>query len=53
MGLNKNQLKIRENFQISLDKKVRLADNIIENNSGISALVRQVADIFSYIVGNV
>ncbi len=52
MGFNKNQLKIRENFQISLDKKIKLTDNIIENNSGFSALVRQVADIFSYIVGN-
>jgi dephospho-CoA kinase len=52
MGLNKNQLKIRENFQISLDKKLKLTDNTIENNSGISALARQVADIFSYIVGN-
>ena len=52
MGLNKKQLKIRENFQISLDNKRKLTDNIIENNSGFSALVRQVADIFSYIVGN-
>ena len=51
MGINKNQLKIRENFQISLDNKRKLTDNIIENNSGFSALVRQVADIFSYIVG--
>ena len=50
MGFDKNQLKIRENFQISLDKKARLTDNIVENNSGFSALVRQVADIFSYIV---
>lgn len=52
MGFNKNQLKIRENFQISLDKKAKLTDNIIENNSGFSALVRQVTDIFSYILGN-
>jgi dephospho-CoA kinase len=52
MGFNENQLKIRENFQISLDKKVKLTDNIIENNSGFSALIRQVADIFSYIVGS-
>ena len=52
MGFNKNQIKIRENFQISLDKKAKLADNTIENNSGFSALVRQVADIFSYIVGS-
>ena len=46
-GFDKNQLKIRENFQISLDNKVNLADNTVENNSGLSALVRQVADIFS------
>ena len=48
-GFDRNQLKIRENFQISLDSKVDLADNTIENNSGFSALVRQVADIFSNI----
>ncbi|UCE48670.1 MAG: dephospho-CoA kinase [Phycisphaerales bacterium] len=46
-GFDENQLKIRENFQISLDKKVALADNTVVNNSGFSALVRQVADIFS------
>ncbi|MBL7188503.1 MAG: dephospho-CoA kinase [Phycisphaerae bacterium] len=46
-GFDKNQLKIRENFQISLDNKVGLADNTVINNSGFSALVRQVADIFS------
>ena len=51
MGVfDKNQLKVRENFQISLDKKVGVADNIIENNSGFSALVRQVADIFSSVL---
>jgi dephospho-CoA kinase len=52
MGFNKNQIKIRENFQISLDNKKKLADNSIENNSGFSALVRQVADIFSDILDN-
>ena len=52
LGFGKNQLKIRENFQISLDNKVSLADNMIENNSDFSALVRQVADIFSDIVNN-
>ena len=52
MGFNKNQIKIRENFQISLDNKKKLADNSIENNSGFSALVRQVADIFSEILDN-
>ncbi len=45
-----NQIKIRENFQISLDNKRALADNSINNNSGLSALVRQVIDIFSTIV---
>ena len=50
MGLfDENQLKVRENFQISLDKKASIADNTIDNNSGFSALARQVADIFSYI----
>ena len=46
-GFDENQLKIRENFQISLDSKVGLADNTVVNNSDFSALVRQVADIFS------
>ncbi len=48
--LGENQLKIRENFQISLDKKAAIADNTVDNNSGFSALAKQVADIFSYIV---
>ena len=47
----KNQIKIREKFQISLDNKASLADNTVENNSDFSALVRQVADIFSDIMG--
>jgi len=47
-----NELKIRENFQISLDKKVKLADNAIDNNSGFSALARQVVEIFSSIMDN-
>lgn len=52
MGFDENHLKIRENFQISLDKKFNLADNTVENNSDFSALVRQVADIFSDIMDN-
>jgi len=48
----KNDAGIRENLQISLDKKIRLADNIVENNSDESALASQVADIFSNIVAN-
>ena len=51
-GFDENQIKIRENFQISLDKKASIADNAIDNNSDFQALVRQVADIFSYIVNN-
>ena len=47
MGVsNENQLKIRENFQISLDNKAGIADNTIDNNSGFSALAGQVAEIF-------
>ncbi len=52
MGFDKNQVKIRENFQISLDNKARLADNTIENNSDFSAIAKQVTVIFSYIVDN-
>jgi len=53
MGVfDENQVKIRENFQISLDNKAKLTDNNIDNNSDFSALPRQVADIFSDIVDN-
>jgi dephospho-CoA kinase len=52
MGFDENQLKIRENFQISLDSKAGLTDNTIDNNSGLLALVKQVADIFSDTVDN-
>ncbi|MHC4666695.1 MAG: dephospho-CoA kinase [Planctomycetota bacterium] len=45
-----NQLRMRENFQISLDRKAGLADNTVDNNSGLSELARQVAEIFSYIM---
>jgi dephospho-CoA kinase len=49
--LDRNMLKIRENFQISLDNKKSIADNTIDNNSGFSALARQVTDVFSGIYG--
>ena len=51
-GFDKKQIKIRENFQISLDNKASLADNTIENNSDFSAIAKQVTGIFSYIVDN-
>jgi dephospho-CoA kinase len=49
---DENQIKIRENFQISLDNKASVADNMVDNNSDFSALVRQVADIFSDTINN-
>ena len=49
---NKNQLKIRENFQISLDNKAKVSDNTIDNNSDLSALAEQVTEIFSNIIKN-
>jgi dephospho-CoA kinase len=48
----KNQLKVRENLQIPIDDKARLADNTIDNNSGLSELARQVTEIFSGIVND-
>ena len=45
--LDEQGIKIREKFQISLDKKAELADNTIDNNSDFSTLVRQIQDIFS------
>jgi len=45
--LDEQGIKIREKFQISLDKKAQLADNTIDNNSDFSTLVRQIQDIFS------
>ena len=53
MGVSgENELKVRENFQISLDKKRLVADNTVDNNSGFSELSKQVAEIFSNIVDN-
>jgi dephospho-CoA kinase len=52
LGFDEKQIKIRENFQISLDNKANLADNTIENNSDFSAIAKQVTGIFSYIVDN-
>jgi len=50
--LSTHDLKLRENFQNSLDTKANLADNTIENNSGLVELARQVAEIFSYMANN-
>ena len=45
-----DELKIRENLQISLDKKRCIADNVADNNSDLMSLSRQIASIFSSIV---
>ncbi len=45
-----DHLKIRENLQISLDKKKRIADNIVDNNSDLSGLSKQIASVFSTIM---
>jgi dephospho-CoA kinase len=50
--MTENQLKIRENFQISLDRKATIADNTVNNNSDLSGLAKQVAVIFSHIVNS-
>jgi len=42
----------REKCQISLDKKVAVADNSLDNNSDFSALIRQIATVFSSIMKN-
>jgi dephospho-CoA kinase len=53
MGVfNENQLKVRENFQISLDKKAAVADNTVDNNSDLAVLSKQVAEIFTKLVNN-
>jgi len=45
----KKQLKKRENFQISLDKKEKIADYMISNNSGLAAMAEQVVRIFTIV----
>jgi len=47
---DKNKLKMRENFQISLDIKASIAENTIDNSSGYEALTKQVVEIFSEII---
>jgi dephospho-CoA kinase len=45
--MDDREIEIRENSQISLDKKAKMADSIVDNNSDFSTLVRQIKDIFS------
>jgi len=50
--LSKKLLKKRENFQISLDKKSKIAHYTINNHSDLSVMAEQVARIFSIITNN-
>ena len=49
---NKKNLKFREKFQISLDKKADIAQYRVINNSDLSDLYEQVKRIFSTIINN-
>jgi len=51
VGFDIRQLEEREKFQISLDRKTRLAYYIINNNSDLAALAGQVGCVFSRISG--
>ena len=49
---DENELKKRENFQISLDKKREIAHYTVRNNSDLADVAEQVAQLFSIITGN-
>ena len=51
-SLTAEEILSRENCQISLDTKATAADNTINNNSDFSALIRQIATIFSSVMKN-
>ncbi len=49
-GLSEKDLKNRENFQISLDKKRKIADYSIDGNSDLSAIAEQVERIYTTLI---
>ena len=49
-GLSEENLKKREKFQFSLDKKAKVAHYIVHNNSGTKEITNQVTKILSVIV---
>jgi dephospho-CoA kinase len=49
-GLSGENLKKREKFQISLDKKAKIAHYIMHNNSGTKEITNQVTKVLSVIV---
>jgi len=46
MNLSKNQIQRRINAQMSLSKKIKLADYVVNNNKNISFTKSQVRDIY-------
>jgi dephospho-CoA kinase len=50
--IDTEQLKKRENFQISLDIKTEKAHYVVSNNSDKSDMAEQIAQIFSSITGS-
>lgn len=48
--LDENQLKKRENFQISLDKKAKISHYMVDNNNGLSELTKQIGEIFPALI---
>lgn len=49
-GLSEENLKKREKFQFSLDKKAKVAHYIMHNNSGTKEITNQVTRVLSIIV---
>ncbi|MGD0786081.1 MAG: dephospho-CoA kinase [Sedimentisphaerales bacterium] len=47
---DKNQLKKREIFQISLDKKEKISHYMLNNNDDLSELTRQIGEIFPALI---
>ena len=48
--VGKKKIKIREKYQISVDKKEKIADNIVDNNGSITSLRKQIALVFPKIM---
>lgn len=46
-GLNPNEIKQRLPFQLSVSKKIKMADFVIDNNKTIASTRRQVKDVWA------
>ena len=49
---DEDKIKIREKFQISLDRKKKIAEYIVDNNVNLTDVERQIAEIFTNIMEN-